>query len=109
MNLLSRSEEIVLLSVWRLQREAYGLAIRALVSQITGRTWSIGALYAPLHRLEKKGLVKAKKGASRPERGGRSRTIYELSPEGKKALLEIRSVVENAWRDIPALRPDEIS
>jgi PadR family transcriptional regulator PadR len=107
MNLLSRSEEIVLLSVWKLQGNAYGPTIRRIVSQITGRPWSIGALYAPLHRLERKRLVKSIRGDPKPERGGRSRTYYELTSDGKKALLEIRSVLDAAWEDVPALNVDE--
>jgi len=107
MNLLSRSEEIVLLSVWRLQGNAYGPTIRNMVSEITSRPWSIGALYAPLHRLERKRLVKSFRGNPKPERGGRSRTYYELTVAGKKALLEIRTVLDAAWEDIPALQADE--
>ena len=56
MNLLSRSEEVVLLAVWQLQDNAYGVTIRTLVSKATGYPWSIGAVYAPLYRLERKGL-----------------------------------------------------
>jgi len=107
LNLLSRSEEIVLLSVWKLQGNAYGPTIRNMVSEITGRPWSIGALYAPLHRLERKRLVKSLRGNPKPERGGRSRTYYELTSTGKNALLEIRTVLDAAWEDIPALQADE--
>lgn len=107
MNLLSRSEEIVLLSVWKLQGNAYGPTIRNTVSRITGRQWSIGALYAPLHRLERKKLLKSSKGDPKPERGGRSRIYYELTSEGKKALLDLKNVLDAAWDDVPTLLPDE--
>jgi PadR family transcriptional regulator PadR len=107
--LLTRSEEIVLLSVWKLSGNAYGTTIKDMVSKVTGRSWSIGSLYAPLHRLEKKGLLTTTKGAPRPERGGRSRIYYELTRDGKRALLEIKNVIDIAWRDVPSLRPDETS
>lgn len=103
MKLLSRSEEIVLLSIWKLQGNAYGVTIRKQVSKITSKHWSIGAIYAPLHRVEKKGLVKTIKGDPRPERGGRSKIYYEITPKGKKALLEIKKVHESMWRGIPSL------
>lgn len=109
MALLTRSEEIVLLSVCKLSGNAYGTTIRDMVSVITRHSWSIGALYAPLHRLEKKGLVRTKRGNPRPERGGRSRIYYELTGDGKKALLEIKGVLDVAWKDVPLLRPDETS
>jgi DNA-binding PadR family transcriptional regulator len=103
MKLLSRSEEIVLLSIWKLHGSAYGVTIRKQVSKITGKYWSIGAIYAPLHRVEKKGLVKTIKGDPIPERGGRSKIYYEITPRGKKALLEIKKVHDSMWVGIPSL------
>ena len=103
MKLLSRSEEIVMLSIWKLQGSAYGVTIRKQVSKITSKHWSIGAIYAPLHRVEKKGLVKTIKGDPVPERGGRSKIYYEITPEGKKALLEIKKVHDSMWGEIPSL------
>ncbi len=103
MFLLSRSEEIVLLSVWKLQGNAYGISIREEVSAATGKRWSLGAVYAPLHRLEKKRLVKTRKGAPIAERGGRSKVFYQLTSEGKQALIRMKQVNESVWRDAPAL------
>ncbi len=34
MEIITRAEEILLLSVWKLQKEAYGLAIRRHVSEL---------------------------------------------------------------------------
>ncbi len=107
MHLLSRSEEIVLLSVWKLQGNAYGVPIRSQVNKTTGYKWSIGAVYAPLHRREKKGLVKIYKGEPVPERGGRSKIYYEVTSEGKKALREIKRVHEAIWKEAPTLSRDE--
>ncbi len=100
MKLLSRSEEIVLLSIWKLQGNAYGVTIRNQVSKITGKYWSIGAIYAPLHRVEKKGLVRTIKGDPLPERGGRSKVYYEITPKGKKALQEVKKVHDSMWGGI---------
>jgi PadR family transcriptional regulator PadR len=107
MNLLTRSEEIVLLSIWKLQNNAYGVKIRSQVSAATSRNWSIGSIYAPLHRLEKKGLVKTSLGAPTPARGGRSKVFYELTPKGKDALLEIKKIHESIWVGIPSLRLEQ--
>ena len=103
MTLLSRTEEILLLAIWRLQDQAYGIPIRQEVSKVTGYTSAIGAIYAPLHRLEKKGYVTTHHGPPTPERGGRSKVIYELSPKGKQALLKIRQVHDELWMGIPVL------
>ncbi len=39
MRLLSRIEEIILLSIWRLESDAYGIAILEEVRKATGKTW----------------------------------------------------------------------
>jgi DNA-binding PadR family transcriptional regulator len=103
---LSRSEEIVLMAVWTLQDNAYGVTIRDRIRRTTGRNWSIGAIYAPLHRLEKKGLVMTSKGEPVPERGGRSKVYYEVSAAGRAALAEARRLHEALWADAPELEGD---
>ena len=108
MNLLSRSEEIVLLAIWRLQDNAYGVTIRTLVREATGYPWSIGAVYAPLYRLERKGLVRMIPGEPTPERGGRSKIYYTLTPEGKKALLRIKRVHDVLWGEAKPIQVDEM-
>ena len=103
MYMLSRSEEIVLLAIWRLQGKAYGVTIRQQVNKATGYSWTVGAVYAPLHRLEKKGLVKTLKGDPMPERGGRSKIYYEVTSDGKSALLKIKQVNDSIWKNLPSL------
>jgi DNA-binding PadR family transcriptional regulator len=103
MYLLSRSEEIVLLSIWKLQEDAYGVSIRDKVIESTGYEWSIGALYAPLHRLQKKGLVESREGDPVPERGGRRKIFYRLTPRGREALLRMKKVHDVVWSDVPDL------
>ena len=41
--MLTRMEELLLLAVWRLQHDAYGLAIRRTVSDLLGKKVSVGA------------------------------------------------------------------
>ena len=106
MKLLSRSEEIVLMSIWRLQDEAYGVSIRKQVSKATGQDWSIGAVYAPLRRLEEKGYVQTRKGEPESKRGGRSKVYYHLTRTGKQALLAVKHVHEALWSGIPGLDSD---
>ena len=108
MHILSRSEEIVLLAVLRLKDNAYGVAIRRQVLETTGYQWSVGAVYAPLHRLIKKGFVSSKKGIPLPERGGRSKVYYSVTPRGKQALLEIKNVNTRIWKDVAEPELEEL-
>lgn len=103
MKLLSRYEEIILLTIWRLQHDAYGVAIREYVTEVTGENVSIGAIYAPLHRLEKKGYVKTHLSEPVPERGGRSKVYYQLTNLGKEALMQIKTINETLWVGLPNL------
>lgn len=107
MKLLSRIEEIILLSIWRLGDNAYGMTIRQEVIKATGKNWLLGAIYSPLGRLQKNGLVVTVKGEPIAERGGRAKVFYRLTPEGKKALLEIEKVNAIVWGGIPPLSVEE--
>jgi PadR family transcriptional regulator PadR len=106
MNLLTRSEEFVLLAVWRLQEGAYTLNIRERLTEFTSQNWSLGSVYTPLERLSRRRLLTSRLSESTPDRGGRKRRIYELTLAGKKALVKIRSVEKTMWAGVNELLPD---
>ena len=83
-------EQLVLLSVLRLEREntAYGAAIRQEIHARSGRDVSINAVYTTLDRLESKGFLKSWVGDPTPQRGGRRRKFYALRPAGIAALRQ---------------------
>lgn len=99
MKFLSRPEEIILFTILKLKEEAYCVPIRKKASEISGKEWSFGAVYVPLHRLEKKGLVKSCLDDPTPKRGGRSRRIYKITPAGMKALSEVRELHQSMWKE----------
>jgi len=101
MKLLTRAEELILLAVWKLKGNAYCVSIRAQISEITGENWSLGSIYMPLDRLVKKGYLQSHLSDSTPERGGRHKRIYKLTDGGMKALLRVRQIQANMWRDAP--------
>lgn len=101
MKLLSRSEEIVLLAIWRLNDNAYGVTIRQQVSQVTGHEWAFGAVYVALDTLTRKGFVNKWIGEPTAARGGRRKCYYRMSQEGKYALKQIRNVHRAVWADVP--------
>jgi DNA-binding PadR family transcriptional regulator len=100
MKLLSRIEEIILLAIYRLGEEAYGMAIRKEVIKATGKKWLLGAIYGPLGRLQKNGYVTTVKGEPTPERGGRAKVYYRVTKKGKNALFEIYRVQKLIWEGI---------
>jgi len=100
MKLLSRNEEIILIAIWRLKDNAYGVTIREEVSKITGHEWLFGAVYVPLDKLTLKGYVTKTLSEPTATRGGRSKCMYGLTSKGKTALKEIREVYEALWNGI---------
>jgi len=81
-------EKLILFAILRLGNGAYGVTIRREISDRTGREVSIGSIYTALHRLEKRGLVRAWMGDPTSQRGGRRKRHYELLPAGARALSE---------------------
>lgn len=96
---LSRPEEILLLAVLKLNDNAYGISIRKMVQELTGKYWSIGAVYVPLERLEQKGYVKSFSSEPLSERGGRRKRLFRITSTGIKELEKIRRVNELLWKD----------
>jgi PadR family transcriptional regulator PadR len=101
MKLLSRSEEIILLAVWRLEDNAFGISIRDQVSEATGYQWTLGAVYVPLDKLARKGHIAKSYSRPAPRRGGRSKVLYHLTSRGREALREVREVQTSLWKGIP--------
>ncbi len=98
--LLTRPEEFVLLAIWNLQESAYSLPIRKRISEITGKKWSLGSIYTPIERLVKMEFLTSYVTDPTAERGGRKKRVYELTPKGREALLDIHSVASEMWRGI---------
>lgn len=100
---LTRPEEFVLLAVWKLQDNAYSLPIRKKVSEVTGHNWSLGSIYTPLERLTNRNLLTSYITEPAPERGGRHKRIYKLTPKGRQALIQIRELEQAMWSGVTRL------
>jgi len=109
LKLLTRSEEFVLLAVWRLQQDAYSLSVQEEISRITGYEWSLGSIYTPLERLHRKRLLTSSISNSTPERGGRKKRLYQLTEQGKQALARVRQVEAAMWDGLPSVLAGGIS
>ena len=99
MNMLTKLEELILLSVWKLGENAYGTTIFKLIRDVTGKKLSLGGVYFPLDRLVKNGYLGAFKGEATEERRGLSKRYYELTDKGLEALNDLRRVNEIMWKE----------
>jgi PadR family transcriptional regulator PadR len=99
---LGEFEELTLLTVMGLAHEAYGVAVQEKLERDARRQVSLGAVYAALNRLERKGLVVSSQGEATPERGGRRKRMFAITPEGQQALRAIRNTRNRIWRFLEA-------
>ena len=84
---LGEFEQLILLALVTLdQQEAYGVPIRDLIEQRTGRRVASGAVYTALERLSRRGLVSSRMGEPTAERGGRRKRLYRLETAGEREL-----------------------
>lgn len=101
--ILSRPDELVLLSVWRLQGDAYGVTIRKYIIESTGQDWSVGAIYDSLERLQNWDYLRSFQSDPTPERGGKRKRYYELTDDGVIALNDLKKVQDSMWDNLPNL------
>jgi len=83
---LGEFEQLILLAILRLRDNAYGVSIRAELSERAGRSVAPGAMYTALERLETKGLITSRMSDPTPQRGGRAKRQVTVTPAGMKAL-----------------------
>lgn len=103
---LTRIEEILLLSIWKLGHNAYGLSIHRQVEEETGFKWMSGAVYAPLGRLKKNGYVTTIQAEGTTRKGGRPRIYYQLTPVGMDKLISIQEINRSLWDAVPDLKKE---
>lgn len=83
---LGEFEQLVLLALFRLGSDAYGMPVRREIEERTGRPVAIGAVYATLERMEAKGWVRSRWAEGTDERGGRAKRVFVVTGEGAEAL-----------------------
>jgi DNA-binding PadR family transcriptional regulator len=94
---LGEFEELVLLSVRIRGDNASGATIQEVLETDAGRPVSLGAIYAALDRLARKGLVDSALGDPTPKRGGRRKRYYTVTKAGVGQLEESHRVREAMW------------
>ena len=97
---LGEFEQIVLLAVWRLGEEGYGMRIRQEIQDRLDRPITIGAVYVTLERLAEKGCLRPRTGEPTPQRGGRAKRFYAITPTGIAALEDARQQLARMWQGL---------
>jgi PadR family transcriptional regulator len=97
---------MTLLAVLRLDDHAYGVPIARELKMQTRHEVPLGSIYATLDRLEAKGLVHSHIGESTPERGGRAKKYFAVTPKGLREAQRSRRALIALWKGVPQLEGD---
>jgi PadR family transcriptional regulator, regulatory protein PadR len=100
---LGEFEEIVILTIGILYKEAYGVSIKKEIESRLARNVSMGALHTALVRLEDKGYIKSTNGEATEERAGRPKKYFQITALGKKAMAYSKETREQLWKAIPSI------
>ncbi|MFC1492703.1 helix-turn-helix transcriptional regulator [candidate division KSB1 bacterium] len=103
MELLTKLEELVLLTVLRLKEDAYGRTIYEEILKATEKKMSVGNVYFPLERLTQKGYLYAFKGEPTRKRGGMGKRYYRITERGIEILKETFKVNNYMWDNFSIL------
>lgn len=102
-NYLGEFELLVMLTVIRLGKGAYGVPITREIEQQTGRDVAFGTVYATLERLQEKGFVCSDLGDATPERGGRAKRYFRVTATGLGRVRETKQSLIRLWRGLTEL------
>jgi DNA-binding PadR family transcriptional regulator len=100
---LGEFEEVVMLTVGVLYKDAYGVSIKKEIESRLNRNVSVGALQTALRRLEDKGYLKSFEGEITEERAGRPKKYFQITAYGKKALEYTKETRDELWNAIPKM------
>ena len=101
MTMLGQLEQMIMLAVLHLGKDAYGGAIRDELEERGGKSLALGTVYVTMKRLERKGLVRSWLGEPTAERGGKAKRFYAVEPAGVEALHAAQDALGRMWKEIP--------
>ena len=102
---LGEFEELILLAVASGSNEASGVSIQETLERDAGRPASLGAIYAALDRLARKGMVESWLGDPTPVRGGRRKRFYTVTRAGRRSVEDSKRIRERMWEKAQWARP----
>lgn len=97
MKTITRQEEQILLAVYHLDEGAYLVPIREEIKKYTGKSYSVGTIYAPLNRLCMNGYLDSYHGEPNAVRGGKAIKFYRLTKKGFEALAAVKKMQDVMW------------
>jgi DNA-binding PadR family transcriptional regulator len=99
MHLLTKQEELLLLAIFRIQKDAYLVNIREHLKEHIGKEWAFGSIYITLEKLCRKGFVKNRIGVPTASQGGKAIKYYDLTESGIRILKKNKHIHDKMWKE----------
>ena len=97
---LTKLEELVMMAIWRLKDDAYGVQIKSKVKEIGGREYFYNTSYTTFDQLARKGYIKKHFGEPSAVRGGKRKVYFHVTKEGRRALENAFKRHSRVWAGI---------
>ena len=94
---LTKLEEIVLVAIWHLGEDAYGVSIKKKVHELTRKEYFYNTLYTIFDQLIRKEFILKGFGEPTPVRGGKRKVFFIITKKGKWALNDSLERQRRIW------------
>ena len=93
-------QQLTMLAVARLGEEAFARAVQKELLTVSGRDVSVSTVHVTMVRLEDQGMVQSQRTEPDPERGGKGKRFFALTPEGWEALKASKEALTRMWKGV---------
>ena len=100
---LGEFEELILLTVASLGKDAYAVTVKEELEARAKRSANISAIHSSLYRLEDKGFLTSEFGGATSKRGGKKKRYFQVTNSGFETLQDAKDLRTNYWDSIPQL------
>lgn len=97
---LTKLEEVVMIAIWRLGDEAYGVEIKRKVKEILGKDYFYNTLYTTFLQLVQKRYITKHFGEPTSVRGGKRKVYFRLTKSGMEFLKKAFERQRKVWAGI---------
>lgn len=97
---LTKLEELVMIAIWHLEDQAYGVQIKNKVKEIVGKEYFYNTLYTTFDQLTRKGFITKHFGDPTSVRGGKRKVYFHITKEGRGALKNAYKRQSRIWSGI---------
>jgi len=97
---LSKLEELIMIAIWQLKDEAYGVNIKKVVKELSDKEYFYNTLYTTFDQLTRKGYISKHFGPPTATRGGKRKVYFRFTEDGMTVLKAAYERQNRIWRNI---------